>query len=171
MVNPQGRKGPQTMLHLIEDSDPDWTFLILEGGWGDAFKTFLPKLHVTAAFQEKRVDTEVFIDDMRKAYQSTCLVLFPSHVEGYGMTAIEPMYSGTPVLSSNYPAILEAVGEGAYTLCPFRDGRSEWKKATQEILNNHEFWCNKGFERVKELEDRQPKEIISLEKFLNQMCN
>lgn len=42
-----------------------------------------------------------YVRDMRQKYSSSRVVLFPSLYEGYGMVAVEPMFVGTPVVSSN----------------------------------------------------------------------
>jgi glycosyltransferase involved in cell wall biosynthesis len=165
MINPQSRKGPKVMLKLIESSTQE-TFRILEGGWGEAFKEFLPQLKGMKAYQDGRVVTHRYIEDMRCAYQQARLVFFPSYVEGYGMTAIEPMYGGTPVVSSNYPAILEAVGDGAYLLCPFRSKRQAWQKAVHEVLENEPYWRQQSLDRAQALIARQVQEIDQLKEFL-----
>jgi len=82
------------------------------------------------------------------------------------MTAVEPMYLGVPVVSSNYPAIIEAVGDSAYTCCPYTDDMEFWHKATQEVLQDRVAWSEKSLGRVRELNKRQIEEIKNLTSFL-----
>lgn len=166
MVNPQGRKNPELMADIILHSNPSWTFRILEGGWGMAFKEFPAMLKKSKAAKEHRIDYRTYIKDMREAYRKARLLFFPSFAEGYGMAAVEPMYSGTPVVSSNYPSIMEAIGQGAYTLCPYTDTRETWLQAIRDVLHEPEEWRVKGLERAVENEYRQEQEIKALTVFL-----
>ncbi|OOZ38221.1 glycosyltransferase family 4 protein [Solemya elarraichensis gill symbiont] len=170
MVNPRSRNNPTQMAKLINDANPQWKFRVLNGGWSDGTDfpaEFLSKIKQSAAMKEGRIDMRPYVSDMRDAYRTSNLVFFPSKIEGYGMTAVEPMYSGTPVISSNYPAILEAVGDAAYTLCPLTAPADSWRQAVDEVLNNPSEWRMKSLARADELEDRQNKELGNLVSFLN----
>jgi len=101
----------------------------------------------------------------------TKMVFFPSLIEGYGQAAVEPMFLGTPVLSSNYPAILEAVGSGASLLCPYQSTGREWLISAISLLNNHEYWVSKANERSVQLKTRQEKEVSALETFFDKICS
>ena len=86
------------------------------------------------------------------------------------MTSVEPIYCGAPVVASNYPAILEAVGDGARTLCPYTSSREDWCAAVEDVLENREAWRARGFERAAELERRQAGELTALADFLTAMA-
>ncbi|WP_341885375.1 glycosyltransferase family 1 protein [Synechococcus sp. UW140] len=49
---------------------------------------------------------------------ATCFV-FPSVCEGFGLPVLEAISSGTPVLSSNHPAMVEVLGDAALFFNPF----------------------------------------------------
>lgn len=166
MINPQGRKNPAAMSDLINNADASWTFRVLKGGWGNAFTTFGPKIAEAIATRENRVELVEYVRDIRAAYRASRLMFFPSLVEGYGMAAVEPMYSGTPVVSSNYPAVLEAVGDGANTLCPFKSTREDWKEAVVQVMEDGEYWSNRSLDRSATLEKRQAREIRDVTNFL-----
>jgi glycosyltransferase involved in cell wall biosynthesis len=170
MVNPQRNKGPEVMLNLIRDAPGDYTFRVLKGGWGEAFATFLPELEKLPPSTANRVEALEYVKDIRGAYQATRALLFPSTYEGYGMVGVEPMFAGTPVVSSNYPAVCEAVGEGALTLCPFRSSRADWLSAIEEVLNNPDHWRGRALRRAAELEARQERELSGLITFLGQFA-
>jgi glycosyltransferase involved in cell wall biosynthesis len=169
MINPQGRKGQQQMLNLVEDAAPDWNFRFLKGGWGDSYATFRPAVSRLEAFGKGRVELLDYVHDIRAAYRGSKLLFFPSIAEGYGMAAVEPMFMGTPVVSSNYPAVLEAVGEGALTLCPLHSNRTAWRDAVAEVIANPSPWKKQSLARASELECRQMQELDTLIDFLKRL--
>jgi glycosyltransferase involved in cell wall biosynthesis len=103
---------------------------------------------------------------MRQAYRAAGMVFFPSLFEGYGLTAVEAMYGGVPVVSGNYPAILEAVGDAAYTLCPHKSTKEEWRQGVEEVLANPQTWGAKSLARAAQLDARQSQEVGDLARFL-----
>lgn len=168
MINPNKRKSPELMADLIKSDKIYSNFRILKGGWGDSFKLFIPMISNTPAFNQNRIDLQEYVYDIRHAYRAAGLIFFPSMYEGYGMSAVEPMFAGTPVVSSNYPAIIEAVGSGALTLCPYHDTPDMWVSAVNEVLINREFWSDRALNRSLELDTRQKIEISHLCDFLIQ---
>jgi glycosyltransferase involved in cell wall biosynthesis len=171
MINPSKRKCPKLMADLIKSEQVYSNFRILKGGWGDSFKLFIPMISGTPAFNQNRIDLLEYVYDIRQAYHAAGLIFFPSFYEGYGMTAVEPMFAGTPVVSSNYPAIMEAVGSGALTLCPYHDTPDKWVSAVNELLNNRDFWSQRALSRTIELDARQKMEIVNLCDFLTKQVN
>lgn len=166
MVNPQTRKGPEVMKSVIANAGPARRFRLLEGGWGNAFASFAPSIAGLAAAREGRVELLDYVRDMRTAYRAAGVLVYPSLAEGYGMVPVEAMMCGTPVVSSNYPAILEAVGEGALTLCPKRDGPAAWHGAVETVLSNRDAWRRRARERIEFLDRRQAAELQALPEFL-----
>ena len=166
MVNPQGRKGPQHMAALVAGADPSWTFRVLAGGWGGGLRTFPPAVAQTAAVREGRVQFLDYVPDMREAYRAAGLVFFPSFAEGYGLTAVEAMVCGTPVVASSFPAIREAVGEAARFVCPYTAPADAWRQAVGEVLADPEPWRQRGLTRARELEARRVREGHALAAFM-----
>lgn len=166
MVNPQGLKNPHIMKEVIRLSDSRNSFRVLKGGWGNAFSTFLPEVRDLAACREGRAEFIDYVRDIRKAYRAARLLLFPSFTEGYGMVAVEAMSCGTPVLCSNHPAILEAVGDAGMTLCPYRDGGGTWAAAVDEMLRHRDHWSGRARARAAALAERQDAEVTAAAAFL-----
>ena len=64
------------------------------------------------------------------------------------------------------PSYLEAVGHAAKVVCPFMGEAEDWHDAVDDVLLQPELWVGKGFERAKELTQRQEKEVWDLIFFL-----
>lgn len=68
------------------------------------------------------------------AYREASLLLFPSFVEGFGLTPIEAQSFGCPVVSSDRPPMLELLGESALYADPLDVGA--WEAATDLVLSD-----------------------------------
>ncbi len=166
MINPQYHKGRSIMANLIFGGESEWTYRVLKGGYGDAFKEFIPMVGSSRAAEDEKVDFREYVYDVREAYRRASVMFFPSRYEGYGMVGVEPMFCGTPVVSSSYPAIVEAVGHAAKLVCPFIDDDEAWYDAVDDVLLQPDLWISKGYERVKQLTFRQEQEVWDLIHFL-----
>jgi glycosyltransferase involved in cell wall biosynthesis len=67
-----------------------------------------------------RVETEASDDEVRDAYRAARVVVCPSSFEGFGLTPMEAVACGTPVVASDIPPHREFVG-GAVRLYPSGD--------------------------------------------------
>jgi glycosyltransferase involved in cell wall biosynthesis len=63
-------------------------------------------------------------NDLAKALAAARCFLLPSHIEGFGLPAVEAMVRGCPVLASTAPALPEVCGDGALYAEP--DDASAW---------------------------------------------
>jgi glycosyltransferase involved in cell wall biosynthesis len=66
-------------------------------------------------------------------YRRAAMLLQPSEREGFGLPVAEAMASGTPVVASRIPALVE-VGGRAATYCPVGDVGA-WVSAISELLD------------------------------------
>ncbi len=57
-------------------------------------------------------------DDLSCLYQSALFLAHPALIEGFGLTPLEAMYSGCPVVASNTASIPEVVGDAGILLDP-----------------------------------------------------
>ncbi len=55
----------------------------------------------------------VTIDELAALYRGAQAVLLPSFEEGFGLPALEAMATGSPVVASSIPALLEVTGDAA----------------------------------------------------------
>lgn len=72
--------------------------------------------------------------DKLRLYQNARAFCFPSTYEGFGLTPLESMAAGTPVLAANASSIPEIVGDGAMLLPPLDVGA--WADAIRGVLTS-----------------------------------
>jgi glycosyltransferase involved in cell wall biosynthesis len=58
------------------------------------------------------------MDTLRVFYRAAAVFAFPSLYEGFGLAPLEAMACGTPVVASNLPSLVEAVGDAAELVSP-----------------------------------------------------
>jgi glycosyltransferase involved in cell wall biosynthesis len=58
------------------------------------------------------------IETLRVFYRAATVFAFPSLYEGFGLAPLEAMACGAPVVASNIPSLIEAVGEAAMLVHP-----------------------------------------------------
>ena len=58
------------------------------------------------------------LDTLKVFYRAAALFAFPSLYEGFGLAPLEAMACGTPVVASDVPALVEAVGNAAELVTP-----------------------------------------------------
>lgn len=58
------------------------------------------------------------IETLKVFYRAAAVFAFPSLYEGFGLAPLEAMACGTPVVASNIPALVEAVGDAAELVSP-----------------------------------------------------
>jgi glycosyltransferase involved in cell wall biosynthesis len=93
----------------------------------------------------------VNLEEIRILYQAATAYVFPSLHEGFGLTLLEAFASGTPVITSNIPALREVAGDAAILVDP--KSTHDISKAIQHLLEDkqkREDLIQKGLQRVKE---------------------
>ena len=93
-----------------------------------------------------------FIDDEDKSilYSQAELFVYPSFYEGFGFPPLEAMACGTPVITSNFSSLPEAVGDAAIMINPYN--LDELYRAMEMVLNDDKLkntLIKKGFEQTK----------------------
>ena len=72
------------------------------------------------------------IDTLKVFYRAAALFAFPSLYEGFGLAPLEAMACGTPVVASNLPSLVEAVGDAAELVSP--DNVFDIARGLREVL-------------------------------------
>ena len=76
------------------------------------------------------------IDTLKVFYRAATIFAFPSLYEGFGLAPLEAMACGTPVVASNLPPLVEAVGETAELVTP--DNVFDIARGLRELLLDRE---------------------------------
>jgi glycosyltransferase involved in cell wall biosynthesis len=76
------------------------------------------------------------LETLKVFYRAATIFAFPSLYEGFGLAPLEAMACGTPVVASNLPSLVEAVGEAAELVTP--DNVFDIARGLRELLLNRE---------------------------------
>jgi glycosyltransferase involved in cell wall biosynthesis len=89
-------------------------------------------------------------EDKPLIYSGASVFVFPSLYEGFGLTPLEAMSCGAPVVCSNRTSLPEVVGDAAISIDP--DNLPEMINAIYNVLTNDELSADlraRGLERAK----------------------
>ena len=94
-----------------------------------------------------------FVDDERRAnlFRGARLLVLPSFEEGFGLTALEAMSAGVPVIASDRGSLPEVVGDAGLLVDP--DDTSSIARAVERVVSDAELWLllrNRGLERARQ---------------------
>lgn len=116
--------------------------------------------------KRKNIRYEGFIEspDLSYIYNLAKIFLFPSFYEGFGLTALEAMQSGLPVVASDTSSLPEVIGSRGIMHNP--NDYEGFAKDIMTLLENEDFYDKikkEGIERAKNFSWRETtKEIIKL---------
>ncbi len=117
--------------------------LVISGneGWGQVRIDYVPGIERMA-----RVSDE----ERERLIASASMVLVPSFYEGFGMTAVEAMSVGTPVITSDGGSLAEVVGDGGVVL-PLTQSE-KWVEAIVRLFQDaafHQEWVDRARKRAR----------------------
>ena len=98
-------------------------------------------------------------EDLPDLYSGASVAVFPSHHEGFGLTQIEAMACGTPVVGHRAGAVGEVVDDAAVIIPDLN--KDAFIEAIIELLDNQDFrheMILKGFTRAKKFKGKNAAE-------------
>ena len=109
--------------------------LVIAGSKGWLYKNIFKMVENSPV--KKDIIFTGFIDDEDKPilYSQAELFVYPSFYEGFGFPPLEAMALGTPVVTSNFSSLPEAVGNAAIMINPHN--LDELYKAMETVLSNN----------------------------------
>lgn len=165
VVNPLPHKGFDQLLAVIREGPADWTYRVLDGGYGEGLERRRAALDEAAP---GRIEQVAYVEDVRDFYAGVRLLMFASRYEGYGMAAVEPGFVGTPTVATDYPAIREGVGQAA-RIVPYDGGTDAWLAGLAEVIAGRPVWSERALERSAALIERQGDEFEQALIFLSEV--
>lgn len=140
--------------------------IVLVGSRGFGFKRLNDEII-------KRKDSVLYLDyvqeqDLPLIYNLAKVFLFPSYYEGFGLTPLEAMKCGLPVLASKNSSLIEVVGDGGLLFDP--EDHNSFVDQIVLLLNNKEFHASMKTKALAHSEKYKPKnEITKLIKLFNSL--
>ena len=113
----------KNLLRLVEafaEAVGDTPARLVIRGWGRARHVEALRRRIDASGLAGRVDWRPYADDdeLPDLYRGARMLLLPSLYEGFGLTALEAMACGTPVIASDRSSLPEVVGDAAVFVDP-----------------------------------------------------
>ncbi len=173
IVNPLPMKGGALFLALANYHFRNCTIRILAGGYNSAMLQLEPYLRpVSSGFYHGKISRNIevleYVSNMSEIYRNTKVLLHPTRIEGYGMTASEALLENCLVVTTDLPGIIEGVGNAALQM-PYFASPQDWADGISNMIKNSEQWKPRIAERARFLETRQANEVAELEKYLTQI--
>jgi glycosyltransferase involved in cell wall biosynthesis len=113
----------KNLLRLVEafaDAVPDFPARLVIRGWGRPGHVRALRERIDALGIADRVDWRRYAaaEDLPDLYRRARMLLLPSLYEGFGLTALEAMACGTPVIVSNRSSLPEVTADAALFVDP-----------------------------------------------------
>lgn len=104
------------------------------------------------------------METLRVFYRAASAFAFPSVYEGFGLAPLEAMACGTPVVASNLPSLLEAVGDAAELVSP--DNVFDIARGIRDVLldrQRRETLISAGLAQSKRFDwDNTARQVLSI---------
>lgn len=125
----------------------DLFFVKVNGKWTDDQKKLIDKLNI-----EKKIVKVPFVSsrDLAAIYNQASALIQLSFLEGFGLTVLEAMACGCPVVVSNTPALKELVADCGIIVDP-KDEKEVISKLKELIISKkmQSFYSQNGLRRSK----------------------
>lgn len=126
--------------------------LVLAGRIGWLFDATLRRIQALQAQDHAIIHRDDITDAQLPAlYRGASALLLPSHYEGFGLTALEGMACGVPVIAGDTSSLPEVVGDAGLLLPP--DDVSDWVDGIRQALDDsgwREAVIERGLQRARQ---------------------
>jgi glycosyltransferase involved in cell wall biosynthesis len=161
------RKNLPTLLHglrqLLDCYRVD-AKLVVVGSKGWLWNDSLEHIELLGLEEDVRVLGRVPTPDLVQLYNAAEALVHPAFYEGFGLTPLEAMLCGTPVVASNVASIPEVVGDAALLIDPNNVDElavSLWRVLTDSELR--EEMISKGFRQAQRFSwERAARETLDI---------
>lgn len=123
------RKNLQTLLDAWASLEPRPP-LVVAGGWGWRHEEI--RARMASAPPGLTHLGEVAPEDLPSLYSGAACLAHPAWYEGFGLTVLEAMACGTPVVASDTSSLPEVGGDAVLYAAP--DDPAAWRAALQRVL-------------------------------------
>ena len=157
------RKGLHVLVRaipLVLKEIPDAQLLIVGEGYMDSFL----KMLIKSLNLEENVKMLGFISDenLPELYASSHLFVLPSlHCESFGVTLLEAMASGRPIIASNVGGIPEVIEDGVTGLLFRRGDAQDLADKIIKVLNDNKLARTLAFNARKLVKERYSWTVIA----------
>jgi len=170
IVNPLPNKGGALFLALANFHFRNRKIRILAGGYNSAMPKMEPFLHsLENGLLESKIPDNIevlgHIENMSEVYRNTEILLHPTRVDSYGMTALEAVFENCLVATTDIPGVVEGVGDAALKI-PYFATPHDWAEKNSSTLEQKHLWSEKMSQRTAFIKNRQAEEVAALEQFL-----
>jgi glycosyltransferase involved in cell wall biosynthesis len=124
--------------------------LVIAGqkGWG--YKAVFEKIKELALTKKVIFCGYVLREDKIRLLNAASVFVFPSFYEGFGLSLLEAMQQGTPIITSNITSMPEVAGKAGYLIDPHKI--NSISRGIKEVLTNQNLrqrMINAGFAQAK----------------------
>ncbi len=146
------RKNLETLVRAFSSIADSWDgLLVLVGRDQGSLHSIEAAADSSGVSDRLILKSSVSSEELAGLYSNSEIVICPSHFEGFGMTLLEGMAAGRPVIASNIPPHFEVAGDAALLVDPGEEEINEYAQAILELLNNSELtklYIDRGFVRL-----------------------
>lgn len=130
LVNLQDNKGVYTFSRVASRCE-EFEFLGVNGTHGEQIHPDLPNVSFSPVVQ-----------DMRRVWAETKIVLMPSEYESYGMVAAEACVNGIPVIAHPTPGLVECLGHAGIFVD--RDDIAGYERTIRLLMTDPQFYAERS---------------------------